>query len=88
MPALFLGEIHEELVFPWPAPDPSEQDRIRALISSLRELAESIDLVLCMTVNPGWGGQAFIDGSPDKVGRLRALVGADVPIQVDGGISA
>jgi acyl-CoA dehydrogenase family member 9 len=41
--ALFLGEIHEELVFPWPAPDPAEQDRIRALIASLRQLAESID---------------------------------------------
>jgi len=41
--ALFLGEIHEELVFPWPAPDPSEQDRIRALIASLHDLAESID---------------------------------------------
>jgi acyl-CoA dehydrogenase family member 9 len=41
--ALFLGEIHEGLVFPWPQPDPSEQDRIRALIASVHELAESID---------------------------------------------
>src|SRR5665809_23074 len=41
--ALFLGEIHEGLVFPWPEPDPSEQDRIRALIASVRELGESID---------------------------------------------
>jgi acyl-CoA dehydrogenase family member 9 len=41
--ALFLGEIHEGLVFPWPQPDPAEQDRIRALISSARELGESID---------------------------------------------
>jgi ribulose-phosphate 3-epimerase len=52
------------------------------------EVAGSVDLVLCMTVNPGWGGQAFIDGSPDKVKRLRALIGNDVAIQVDGGISA
>jgi acyl-CoA dehydrogenase family member 9 len=36
--SLFLGEIHEELVFPFPKPDPAEQDRIRALITSLREL--------------------------------------------------
>ena len=36
--SLFLGEIHEELVFPFPKPDPSEQDRIRALTSSLREM--------------------------------------------------
>jgi ribulose-phosphate 3-epimerase len=52
------------------------------------ELVGSIDLVLCMTVNPGWGGQAFIEGSTDKVRRLRALIGDDLPIQVDGGISA
>jgi acyl-CoA dehydrogenase family protein 9 len=41
--ALFLGEIHEGLVFPWPQPDPAEQDRIRALIASSRELGDSID---------------------------------------------
>ncbi len=36
--SLFLGQIHEELVFPYPKPDPEEQDRIRALIAALREL--------------------------------------------------
>ena len=36
--SLFLGEIHEELVFPFPKPDPEEQDRIRSLIASLREM--------------------------------------------------
>jgi acyl-CoA dehydrogenase family protein 9 len=36
--SLFLGEIHEDLVFPFPKPDPDEQDRIRALIASLREI--------------------------------------------------
>jgi acyl-CoA dehydrogenase family protein 9 len=36
--SLFLGEIHEELVFPFPKPDPAEQDRIRELIASLREM--------------------------------------------------
>jgi acyl-CoA dehydrogenase family member 9 len=42
--SLFLGEICEELVFPWPQPDPAEQERIRALNASLRELdAEKID---------------------------------------------
>jgi acyl-CoA dehydrogenase family protein 9 len=41
--SLFLGEIHEELVLPWPQPDPSEQDRIRALVASARELGDSID---------------------------------------------
>jgi ribulose-phosphate 3-epimerase len=57
-------------------------------LEALVELRESVDLVLCMTVNPGWGGQAFIEGSPDKVKRLRALLGDELPIQVDGGISA
>ena len=41
--SLFLGEIHEELTFPWPQPDPTEQEQIRSLIASLRELAERID---------------------------------------------
>jgi acyl-CoA dehydrogenase family protein 9 len=41
--SLFLGEIHEELTFPWPQCDPTEQERIRALIASLRELGERID---------------------------------------------
>lgn len=54
---------------------------------AVAELRDVIDLVLCMTVNPGWGGQAFLETSPDKVRRLRELVG-DLPIQVDGGISA
>ena len=40
-----------------------------------------------MTVNPGWGGQAFIDGSQDKVSRLVPLVGK-AKIEVDGGIDA
>jgi acyl-CoA dehydrogenase family protein 9 len=41
--SLFLGEIHEEMIFPFPRPDPEEQDKIRALNASLRELAEGID---------------------------------------------
>ncbi len=41
--SLFLGEIHEEMVFPFPKPEAAEQDRIRALNASLRELAETID---------------------------------------------
>jgi ribulose-phosphate 3-epimerase len=45
-----------------------------------------VDRALCMTVNPGWGGQAFIPSSPDRVRRLRALVGDGPDIEVDGGI--
>jgi acyl-CoA dehydrogenase family protein 9 len=41
--SLFLGELHEDVVFPYPQPDPAEQDKIRGLVTSLRELAPSID---------------------------------------------
>ena len=51
-------------------------------------LAEMLDHVLCMTVNPGWGGQPYIDTSTAKVARLRELLGPGVPIEVDGGIDA
>jgi ribulose-phosphate 3-epimerase len=57
-------------------------------IATVAELKESADLVLCMTVDPGWGGQAFIQSSPDKIARLRELLGPDFPLQVDGGIGA
>jgi ribulose-phosphate 3-epimerase len=49
-------------------------------------LVESFDHLLCMTVNPGWGGQEYIDTSTAKVARLRELLGPEVPIEVDGGI--
>ena len=52
------------------------------VVSELRGLA---DIVLCMSVNPGWGGQSFIETSPAKVERLRPLVG-EARIEVDGGI--
>jgi ribulose-phosphate 3-epimerase len=52
---------------------------------ALTELRDLADIVLCMTVNPGWGGQSFIEGSPDKVSRLVPLVGK-AKIEVDGGI--
>lgn len=52
-------------------------------------LAEvEVDLALCMSVNPGWGGQAFIDSSLGKLERMRALLGPDVELEVDGGIDA
>ncbi|MGD0198670.1 MAG: ribulose-phosphate 3-epimerase [Solirubrobacteraceae bacterium] len=50
------------------------------------ELAGKIDMALCMTVNPGWGGQEFIEASVGKIARLRALLADDVRLEVDGGI--
>jgi ribulose-phosphate 3-epimerase len=46
------------------------------------------DMVLCMTVNPGWGGQKFLEHSLSKLERLRALIGPDPALEVDGGIDA
>jgi ribulose-phosphate 3-epimerase len=53
-------------------------------VGELRGLA---DIVLCMTVNPGWGGQSFIETSPEKLERLAPLVGS-ARIEVDGGVDA
>jgi ribulose-phosphate 3-epimerase len=51
-------------------------------------LADMYDHLLCMTVNPGWGGQPYIETSTGKVARLRQLLPEGMPIQVDGGIDA
>jgi ribulose-phosphate 3-epimerase len=56
--------------------------------AALAEVSETLDLALCMTVNPGWGGQGFIPTSPGKVARLRQLVPASKALEVDGGIDA
>ena len=52
----------------------------------LSEVAAEIEMALCMTVNPGWGGQAFIASSLGKLPRLRSAIGEQVAIEVDGGI--
>ena len=56
-------------------------------VSAAAELDTAADLLLCMTVNPGWGGQPFIASSPDKVARLRETAPRPV-IEVDGGIDS
>jgi ribulose-phosphate 3-epimerase len=56
-------------------------------VEAVAELRGLADIALCMTVNPGWGGQSFIAGSPDKVSRLVPLIG-DAKVEVDGGIDA
>jgi ribulose-phosphate 3-epimerase len=50
------------------------------------EVAELIDVALCMTVNPGWGGQAFIETSDEKIRRLASMLAKNVSLEVDGGI--
>src|SRR6195256_6694078 len=43
-------------------------------VEMVREVRDVVDIVLCMTVNPGWGGQPFIPSSVDKIARLRDLL--------------
>jgi len=58
-------------------------------LTVLQEVLGDVDLVLCMTVNPGFGGQEFIPSTLNKIERLRALIsqhGATCDLEVDGGI--
>jgi ribulose-phosphate 3-epimerase len=56
-------------------------------IESLAEVAqETLDLALCMSVNPGWGNQVFIPASQSKLARMRAALPDRVGLEVDGGI--
>lgn len=59
-------------------------------LSTVEEILPYVDMVLLMTVNPGFGGQSFIESMVPKVARLRKMItdaGLDVDIQVDGGIN-
>jgi ribulose-phosphate 3-epimerase len=60
-------------------------------VGLLEELLDDLDLVLVMSVNPGYGGQSYLPQSTDKIRRVRALLdrhGARVALEVDGGITA
>jgi ribulose-phosphate 3-epimerase len=60
-------------------------------ISLLEDTINDIDLVLVMSVNPGFGGQSFIENTYDKIKALKALIqkkGAHALIEVDGGVSS
>lgn len=59
-------------------------------LALLEEVLDDVDVVLLMTVNPGYGGQAYIPASTDKIRRCRALLdarGARAALEVDGGIT-
>jgi acyl-CoA dehydrogenase family member 9 len=75
--SLFLGEIHEDMVFPFPSPDPSEQDRIRGLNDTLRSLAEDWDV-------REWEEKRWIgDGTVRDLGEA-GLCGLYVPEEYGG----
>lgn len=54
----------------------------------LEYLKDDLDIVLVMTVNPGFGGQAFLSSMLPKIRRIRQLVAPEVRITVDGGVAA
>ncbi len=54
----------------------------------IEPVLDMVDLVLCMTVNPGFGGQAFIGSVCDKVRRIRTMIGdRDIDLEIDGGVN-
>ena len=56
--------------------------------SLVEPVLDMVDLVLCMTVNPGFGGQAFIGSVCEKVRRLRAMIaGRPIRLEIDGGVT-
>lgn len=60
-------------------------------VSDIAQYLDSIDMLLIMTVEPGFGGQGFISGTLDKISEAKSIIddkGLNVPIQVDGGINA
>ena len=59
-------------------------------LSALENVLDDIDLVLIMSVNPGFGGQSFIHSSLDKIAQVREMIdssGKDIRLEVDGGIN-
>ena len=57
--------------------------------SAVEPVLDLVDLVLVMSVNPGFGGQAFIPGACEKIRRIRAMIGdREIDLEVDGGVTA
>ena len=56
-------------------------------VDAISEAAQYADVLLCMSVNPGWGGQSFIPATLDRLPRMRELAGPGVAVEVDGGVA-
>ena len=57
-------------------------------VSTLENVVDMVDLILVMSVNPGFGGQSFIPGALEKISAVRALVGPrPIDIEIDGGVT-
>ncbi len=57
-------------------------------VEAISAAADVIDYALCMSVNPGWGGQPFIEESVDRLAALRQMLPDGVALEVDGGVAA
>jgi len=60
-------------------------------VGAVAPVLDLVDLILVMSVNPGFGGQSFLDGQLAKIAALRAMIdgaGRDIRLQVDGGVTA
>lgn len=55
-------------------------------LETLVPVAGLVDIALVMSVNPGWGGQGFIEGSLERISGVREILGPEVTVEVDGGI--
>ena len=80
-----LGQIRESGASPAVALNPSTP------VSAIEHVLDLVDMVLVMTVNPGFGGQAYISTMEPKIAELRRLIlkrGLPIDIEVDGGIGA
>ena len=57
-------------------------------ISALEDVLDDVDLILIMSVNPGFGGQKFIPAMADKIRRVKSLIGdRPIELEVDGGVT-
>jgi ribulose-phosphate 3-epimerase len=54
---------------------------------AVSQVTDELDLVLCMSVNPGWGGQPFIPSALGKLSELREMLPGRIALEVDGGVS-
>ncbi len=58
-------------------------------VQAIECVLDKVDLILVMTVNPGFGGQTFIEGQLDKIRQIRSMIGErDIELEVDGGVKA
>jgi len=81
-PADFINELRDQGVTVGVTLNPETP------VETIEKVASLCDMVLVMTVHPGFGGQSFIDEAAQKCIRVREIVGPDVRIEVDGGIDA